>query len=75
MSETPWRTNRHHIECCKDCKPPKRYPGCGDHCKEYQEEKAKLRRKMQAEKENRRATISQYDFDKVRMTASRKRHG
>lgn len=20
------------VRCCKDCVPPKRYPGCSDHC-------------------------------------------
>lgn len=28
------------IECCKHCVAPKRYPGCHDHCPEYQEQKA-----------------------------------
>ncbi|TLN26710.1 hypothetical protein FDZ71_00425 [bacterium] len=28
------------IRCCHKCKPPKRYPGCGDHCDEYRAEKA-----------------------------------
>lgn len=27
------------IKCCKDCVPPKRYPGCHDRCQEYLEEK------------------------------------
>lgn len=27
------------ITCCHHCKPPKRYAGCGDHCKEYQQQK------------------------------------
>ena len=27
------------ITCCKNCVPPKRYPGCHDHCPEYQEQK------------------------------------
>lgn len=26
---------------CKDCVPPKRYPGCHDHCQEYKDVKAK----------------------------------
>lgn len=28
------------FKCCKECKPPKRCPGCHDTCKEYQEIKA-----------------------------------
>lgn len=27
------------IKCCKDCKPPERYPGCSDHCEKYKQEK------------------------------------
>jgi hypothetical protein len=41
MSPSPWRKQRHAVKCCNGCVPPKRYPGCGDHCKEYKEEKAK----------------------------------
>lgn len=32
------------IKCCKDCVPPKRYPGCHSHCPEYIEEKAEYER-------------------------------
>lgn len=28
------------FECCHKCTPPKRTPGCHDHCSEYQAEKA-----------------------------------
>lgn len=28
------------IKCCHPCKPPKRYPGCHDHCPEYAKERA-----------------------------------
>jgi len=28
------------IECCRNCVAPKRYPGCHDHCPEYQAAKA-----------------------------------
>ena len=28
------------IRFCYGCVPPKRYPGCHDHCKQYLEEKA-----------------------------------
>ena len=28
------------IICCRNCKPPKRHPGCHDHCEQYQKEKA-----------------------------------
>lgn len=23
------------VKCCKDCVPPKRHPGCHDHCPDY----------------------------------------
>ena len=29
------------IKCCRNCVPPKRYPGCHDKCNKYLEEKAK----------------------------------
>ena len=29
------------FECCIPCKPPKRYPGCHDHCPEYAAARAK----------------------------------
>lgn len=31
-----------NITCCRDCKPPKRYPGCGANCAEYKEQKKNL---------------------------------
>ena len=30
------------IKCCRECVPPKRYPGCGAKCEEYKEERAAL---------------------------------
>jgi hypothetical protein len=27
------------ITCCRYCEPPKRYPGCKDHCDQYQQQK------------------------------------
>lgn len=66
MSPTPWRENRFYIKCCKDCKPPKRYPGCGGKCKEYKEEKAKYLAEKKKEKEylDSHPTITNYDFDR-----------
>lgn len=63
---TPWRNERHIIECCDGCVPPKRYPGCGATCKEYKEEKAKYLADKQREKEYLKThpTISDYDFNK-----------
>lgn len=30
------------ISSCKDCVPPKRHPGCHDHCEAYQAERERL---------------------------------
>lgn len=67
MSPTPWRNERRAIKYCKDCKPPKRYPGCGSHCKEYKEEKAKYREDVRKEKEylKNHPPLTNFDFDKV----------
>ena len=37
------------ITCCHYCVAPKRYPGCHDHCPEYQEQKAENDAKREAE--------------------------
>lgn len=64
MNKIPWA--RKGIKCCKDCVPPKRYPGCGDHCKEYQEEKAKLAAAKKKEKEykDNNPVLNYYDFNR-----------
>lgn len=65
MSPSPWRKERSGIKCCYGCKPPKRYPGCGDHCPEYKKEKAKLLADKEREKkELERRSISYKDFYK-----------
>lgn len=43
------------IECCRDCAPPKRRPGCHGSCPEYRMERAELDRKN-AEENRKRAT-------------------
>ena len=70
MSQSPWRDKRKGIiGCCKDCKPPKRYPGCGEHCPEYKAEKAEhiateQRKKEYMKKSN--PVLRTYDFEKLR---------
>lgn len=66
MTPSPWRNERYAVDCCKDCKPPKRYPGCGAKCKEYKEQKAKYLADKQKEKEylKNHPTLSNYDFDR-----------
>lgn len=69
MSQSPWRHERHIIECCHNCKPPKRYPGCGANCPEYKKEKAKYVADKQREKEylrNNKPILSNYDFNKIK---------
>ena len=34
-----WGAYKAMIKCCKNCTPPKRFPGCGEHCPEYNTEK------------------------------------
>lgn len=66
MSPSPWRGQRQLIDCCNGCVPPKRYPGCGGHCPEYQKQKAKLKADKQREREylKNHPTLSSYDFNK-----------
>ena len=75
MSASPWRQERVTIQCCRYCKPPKRYPGCGADCKEYKEEKAKYKADKQREKEllGNRPIIKEFDFNKVSSKINRKR--
>ena len=67
MTPSPWRNERNTIDCCHKCKPPKRYPGCGDHCPEYKAAKAKHAEEKKREREylETHRTISNYDFNKV----------
>ena len=64
-ANSPWGKERKVIKCCFGCKSPKRYPGCGDHCKEYQEEKAQHQADKQREKEYKEnhPRITSYDFN------------
>lgn len=59
---------------CKECKPPKRYPGCHDHCEEglawdekVKEEKEKIRKIKNKEK-----LIGEYKIE-MRVKAFKKR--
>lgn len=59
---------------CKECKPPKRYPGCHAHCEEgkawdekLQEEKEKIRKIKNKEK-----LIGEYKIE-MRVKAFKKR--
>lgn len=63
---SPWGKERSGIDCCRHCVPPKRYPGCGDHCDEYKKKKAKYTADKQREKEHLKnhPVISNYDFNR-----------
>lgn len=65
-NNSPWRKVK-AVKCCKDCKPPKRYPGCGANCKKYKEEKAEYLAKKQREKEylETHPVIKKSDFNKL----------
>lgn len=39
------------ITCCKGCVPPKRHIGCHQYCEEYIEQKVKLEKEKQTERE------------------------
>lgn len=42
------------FESCHHCKPPKRKPGCQDHCPDYKKDRGVYDEKMEPEKTKRR---------------------
>lgn len=49
------------FECCHFCKPPKRYPGCQDHCPDGIAAKANHKERKEADdKARHRTTFSVY---------------
>ena len=46
------------IDCCKDCHPPERHPGCGDMCKVYKD--MKLIRQKANDKRQTENKVDQY---------------
>ncbi len=69
MSNHPWRNQRHAVQCCNGCVPPKRYPGCGDHCSEYKKEKAQYKADIKREEERKaieHTRVTDYDFNRRR---------
>lgn len=66
----PW-SNESKIKCCKDCVPPKRYPGCGANCEEYKKEKAEHEARKQKERAERRklgSPMGKHEFDMLTYT-------
>lgn len=49
------------IKCCKDCVPPKRYPGCHSTCSEYLSEKKEYEEQKQALSLKRQAEQNLYE--------------
>ena len=67
-NNSPWGKERTVIQCCRNCVPTKRYPGCGDHCKDYKDEKAQYRADKQREREYllNHPVITEWDTDRYK---------
>lgn len=52
------------VKCCKDCVPPRRYPGCHGHCQKYLEEKRLYEIQKQKERAAKSPRLTNYDFVK-----------
>ena len=63
------------MTCCRYCVPPKRYPGCHDHCPERIKEKAEY--DMKKADADRKKAISQriYAQKEAGVIRANKRHG
>ena len=63
------------IRCCKGCVPPKRYPGCHDHCPEYIEAKKKhdAERELISKADRTRHDIYSQRCDSVRRARRKKK--
>ena len=63
------------IRCCNGCVPPKRYPGCHDHCPEYIEAKKKHDAEQEQIRKARRTQMNIYGQkgDGVRRANKRKK--
>lgn len=59
--------NMHNrINCCRECKPPKRHAGCHDTCKEYNIQKSEYEeRKLQIrEAKSREELVKDYIYER-----------
>ncbi len=63
------------INCCHYCVPPKRHPGCHDHCPEYAAEKAEHNRLKEADYKRRKAKNDIYSQRTDNVAKALKRHG
>ena len=64
-----------NITCCKDCIPPKRYPGCGANCEEYKKQKAELEEEKKKLRESLKSVpkINNYQFERVSFVELRRK--
>ena len=64
-----------YFEACIKCVPPKRYPGCQDHCPEHAKEKAIYEKDKAAERKRREIGASIYAQKSEAVTRALKKHG
>lgn len=67
----------HMFECCHHCTPPKRTPGCHDHCPEYKEAKEAYEAgKAEYKRARGRDNCTAYDqrMDAIRKATRRRRY-
>lgn len=50
------------INCCRDCVPPKRHPGCHSACEEYIKAKEQYEKDKKKNKEMRNPIINRCEF-------------
>ena len=63
------------MKCCKHCVPPKRHPGCHDHCPEYAEERAVYNEKKAAADKKKAVAHSIYKQKSDGVRRAIKKHG
>ena len=63
------------FECCIPCKPPKRYPGCHDHCPEYAAARAKYDKAVADQKKAVRQSINAQKIDGVTRAIKKRKGG
>lgn len=63
------------MDCCRHCVPPKRHPGCHDHCPEYIEERAEYDEKKAAENKQKAVSSGIYRQKAEGVYRAKLRHG
>ena len=63
------------FKCCHPCVPPKRHPGCHDHCPDYAAEKAENDRLKEVDAKRSKARNDIYSQRADLVTKALKRHG